>query len=173
MLPEFCRRSAQLRLRAAETRCRCRLPVVTIVHKGAAGLVVWVVAHLIDRQYRSVADVDALEYSVPLIAGFGAEDGAHPVLHRRPVFHIPLVAEVLRVLSQDFQQCCIELWFDRAQGNIFAIGGFVDLIKMCAAIEKVGAALLAPEARLAGGESAGHQGRRAVDHGGVHDLALP
>ncbi len=66
----------------------------------------------------------------------------------------------------------VELGLDRADRDEAAVGGLVHVVEVRTGVEHVGAAFLAPPARLLRRVEDRHQRGGTVDHGGVDDLPL-
>ena len=72
-----------------------------------------------------------------------------------------------------FEEQCIELRFDAADGNVFVVLALEDVVEVCAGVEQVGAGgVFVEHADAFHGPEHAHEGGRAVDHCGVDDLAL-
>ena len=108
----------------------------------------------------------------PFVARLGFDALADRALCLRPRGWIVLRPELRRIDAEHLQELRVELAFDGADREPFAIRAFVDVIEMRAGIRDVRAAL---EVQHAGGvhtEESGRERGRAIDDGRIDDLAF-
>ena len=124
-----------------------------------------------EAQDRRRACLGRLEHRRPLVAGAGGEQRREAVLELGPAGLVPL-RHLARVDLEQRHQRRVELRLDRADRDVAAVGGLVDLVEVGARIEHVGARLVVPDPAGAQPVEDRRQDRGAVDHRGVDDLAL-
>ena len=129
---------------------------------------------LVHVEHGGGAGVGAGQGLGPLVAGARVEDGGEALAQGRPRGGVHVALRLLHVGdAQALAELGEELRLQRADGHPAAAPAAVGVVEGGAAVEEVGAALVAPPA--AGGLEAvehGHQRGRAVDHGAVHHLPL-
>src|SRR5688500_13221537 len=124
--------------RAREPRRRRRLRHVLDADKALARDVVRIPARLGPGQHRREARVRAFEHLAPLVARLGFEYGRKPGAHFGPARAVVL-AEVGK--PQALQQVLVEPRLDRADRDMLAVPGLVDVVPGRAGVEDVRAAL--------------------------------
>ena len=165
-------RQRRIKPRTAEARCRRGLRHAIQFDERIARAVVRMPRRLIHRQHRREAGVAALQQATPFIARAGAEAFSEACLRFRPPRAIHLRRHRRGVDLEQAQQFGVELGLDRGHRDITPVSAFVDLVEVGARVGHVAAApAIHPSGRL-GAVDRGHQRGRAVDHGGVHHLAL-
>ena len=90
----------------------------------------------------------------------------------RPFGRVHLLSKVLGGQLCDAAQFGVELRFDTADGHKLAVRRFVDLIKVGAGIEHMGAAILGEHTLGLEAIEHGHEGSGAFHHGAVDHLAF-
>ena len=149
----------------------CTAPSTSM--KVDARHVVRVLVRLPGRQHGRHAGVGPLEDGRPLVTRLRLEDGGEALLHRRPVLpRLLLRQRLVTGQPEAVEQGGVELLLDAAGRHPLPVRRLVDLVEGRARVEHVGPALLVPHAAEVEGVDHRHQGRRAVDHGGVDHLAL-
>ena len=123
-------------------------------------------------QDRREADVGAFHDLAPFVAALGLEHLDQFFFQRRPGVAIEMRVEAGFRQARALAQQRVELRFDRADRDELAAGAFIDAVKMRAAVEEIGLALIGPASRRRHVEEHRHQRRRAVAHRGVDHLAL-
>ena len=125
------------------------------------------------RQHGCEARLAALQQRAPFGARLAAEQLGEARTQLRPILAVVLPRQVLLVQSRDTQQLVVEFLLDVGNAHVLPVARLVDLIPGRGTVERILAALVAPHALRAQAVHEGHQRGRAVDHGGVDDLALP
>ncbi len=164
------RRGAERGRGAGEAGRRGRLDDAVVLDVGAAGGEVRVRGRLGVAEDRRDARVGALEEGGPLVAGAGAEGVGEQGAQGGPLAGVEPVGGGVGEVEQA-QQLGVERGLERADGEPAAVARLVDVVEGGAGVEQVGAAAVGPEAgRDEPDDERGEVGR-AVDDGGVDDLA--
>src|SRR6266508_4596181 len=140
--------------------------------EDAALAVVRVLRCLGGGEDRGEAGVAPVGQRGPLVAAAPADRRGDPLAQLGPALAVELGGQVLlAVEAEQRQQLPVELGFQRADGDVAAVGGLVHAVEGGAAVEQVDAALPAPQPEP--GELVDHGGeqRAAVEDGRVDHLA--
>src|SRR5712692_16410 len=157
---------------AAETRRRRRLDHAVLFDKGRALAIMRMARRLFHAEHGREANVATLHDAAPFVARLGAEQLRDPLLHRGPRFAVELPGQFLALEPREPQQLLVELRFDRADTNVFAVAGLVGVVEVCSRVEHVLTAIVGEHSRSAHAVDRGHQGRDAIDHGRIYYLSL-
>ncbi len=114
-----------------------------------------------------------LQQRAPLVPGPRSEHVGEPGLHRPPVAPVPLRRRVDRVDPDQLQQDAVEVVLYRADRDVTAVGGLVDVVEGCAGVQGVGAPWAVPRPGRTHLVRHHHHQRGPVDHGRVNDLTEP
>lgn len=93
----------------------------------------------------------------PLRARLLAKRLGEQALHRRPLTHIELIGQRLRVERKALQQRGIKLRLDGAHGHVLGVRRFIGLVEVRAGIQQVHATLVTMQSRRLHGERHRHQ----------------
>ena len=159
-------------MRAAEARGRRRLHDTLARDEGIALGIVGIGRDFAHGEHGRETGIAAVEDLLPFGARLGAERLGEALFERGPAAFVVLGGQLLAGKPEAVQQVFIEPLLDGADRHPFAVASFVDVVVGRAGIENVDAALVLPGALRAEAVDGGHQGRRAVDHGGIDNLAL-
>jgi hypothetical protein len=154
-------------------RRRRGLDPSSLLDEGVARGDVRVARRLSHVEHRREADVAALHDRAPLVPALRLEDRRESLLHRRPLVAVHLARQIFPGEAGLLEQLGVELGLDRADRDELPVGGLEGVVEVGAGVQQVRPRLIVPEADLPHAEDHGHQDGSAVDHGGVHHLALP
>ena len=140
------RRALDFAFRTAEARRHIGLHHAVNFNQRFTRLIMRMVIGFIHIKNRRIANISAQHNGVPFVAGFGLKGISHFLLQIRPGAAIHLRVKGAVIKTGFFAQQGIKLRFDLTNGNEFAVGGFVNIIKMRRPIEHVIAAIGGPNA---------------------------
>ena len=129
------------------------------------------VGDLVQRQHRRHARLGAVEDGHPLVARPGRERGREPLPQHRVPRDVVLRRQRRRVETEPVEQLGVEPRFQRADGDVPAVGAGVGVVVGRAAVQEVGLPLVGPVALTVERPGHLHEQARPVDHRGVDDLA--
>src|SRR5262245_4341189 len=89
----------------------------------------WMTRRLERRQHGRHARVGVSEHGLPLIARLRPEDLREPALRLRPGLRVHLLWHRRGIKPEALEQLRVELRLDRADRNMFAIGGLVHIVE--------------------------------------------
>ena len=108
-------------------------------------------------KHRCKANVRTFHLVTPFSPGLGLEDGGDTFLHLRPMGAVRLRRQICHVEAKRVDQHTVKLGLIRADADMFAVLGLVDIIVMAATIKPVHSALIQMVARRISAITGGHQ----------------
>src|SRR6266545_1756331 len=126
---------------------------------------------LAQGQHRRETRVTSFEQVAPFAARTLRERLLQNLPQARPRFGIQSILERFLIETQASDQNLVELRFERADRDVFAVGAAIRRVERRPAIEQVAAALVAPFASRDRGVDERKQRRGAVDDRSIDDLA--
>ena len=166
------RRTPQRGRRALETRRGARVSQPVELGIGAARAHLRMFGRFVDGQHRREAGVAPGGRRNPFVARARPENRGEALRAFRAMRRGRSDRAGLAVEPHHAQQSRIELRFDRADRDIFAVLGLIAAVERRAAVDDVVAALLRPGSLLPERLESRHQMSHAIQHRDVDSLAL-